>query len=81
MKRRHALLAVAIGLLVFWAVWIIPGGNSQTESAYYRGVYDTCVRSSERAGVVTSFDLIACHEFAERARLEGWYLQPLFTDD
>lgn len=45
--------------------------------AYYRGVYDTCVRSCVVNGQVTQFDLHACEALEERARQEHWFVNKI----
>lgn len=69
---RWAVLALIA--LVIAGCGSVGRGASERE-AFYRGVYEGCVRESVAGNVVTTFDLLACGQLEERARREDWFGQ------
>lgn len=55
----------------------VVGSWSAQADAYYRGVYETCVRSYVMDGNYTLFDVQVCQDFEQRARSEKWYEKAL----
>jgi len=61
------ILALVVVPVVFSAGWDAIG-----REAYYRGIYEQCVRSQVMNGIVTQFDLRTCEAVENRARRENW---------
>lgn len=62
---------IFLGLIVI--VVVVFAWQSLQAESYYRGVYESCVRTSILANRTTSFDLLACSELEQRARRENWF--------
>jgi len=73
--QQLAVLVVAV--VVFAGFIVLRVSQGDWHDAYYRGVYETCVRESVVNGQVTQFDLRMCEELETRARKEGWMEEEL----
>lgn len=72
--RGFVWVGIVIILLAFaWNVGRSVERVDVGREAYYRGVYEACVRTSLVDGVTTSFDLLTCQELETRARREQWF--------
>lgn len=61
---KYVLVAIVVVAIM------VLGWNAIRADSYYRGVYESCVRTSFVANRTTSFDLLACSELEQRARRE-----------